>query len=673
MKVLRISHSAVVDAWRDRERELRRQGVTVRLLSAKVWNEFGVMVPLEPRDGEDVVGVRTFGQHPALFVYDPLALWRALGEDWDVLDMHEEPFALCTAEILVIRWLRGLLRGRPYRAPFVMYSAQNIYKRYPFPFGWFERRILRRAAGIYVCNVDAGRNARMKGLGGEVAFIPLGIDPRQFSPAVEGDDRASAGGPIRVGYAGRLESHKGVDVLLDAVAGDDRLHLDIAGNGPCRAALESRAADLNGRVRFLGALAGKDLPAFYRSVQVLAVPSLETPGWIEQFGRVALEAMACGTPVVASDSGALPDVVGTAGILVPPGDPEALRAALRRVGDNPELAERLRQQGYAFAATCTWEAVASRYRELYQRITERAGQNRISTRPVARPDHAAAEPPEVLLVAYGSPSMVREALIPLAGHLPITVVDNSSLAAIRDVTEQLGGRYVDAGTNRGFASGVNLGLRHRQAPGRDLLLLNPDAVVGVEGVRQLQAALHREPGIASVGPSQVDGDGRPSRVAWPFPHPGGTWAEAFGFGRLRRRDDFVIGSVLLINAVALRDVGDLDERFFLYAEETDWALRAARMGWRHRAVPTVTAVHVGAGTSSDPVRREVHFHASQERFYRKHFGRTGWQINRVGAMAGAAARGVLRRGESGAADRRRFRLYLRGPVQVENTVRTAGG
>src|SRR4051794_10565110 len=100
MKILRISHSAVVDAWRERERELRRKGMLLRLVSARSWDEAGRQVPLQARTGEDVVGIRTFGSHPALFVYDPVRLWRELGREVDVLDVHEEPYALATAEVL---------------------------------------------------------------------------------------------------------------------------------------------------------------------------------------------------------------------------------------------------------------------------------------------------------------------------------------------------------------------------------------------------------------------------------------------------------------------------------------------------------------------------------------------------------------------------------------------
>ncbi|MDF3046661.1 MAG: glycosyl transferase group 1, partial [Ornithinibacter sp.] len=176
MRALRVSHSAVVDAWRNRERAMRDVGVEVSLLSARAWDEGGITVPLQPRDGEDVLGVATIGRHPALFLYDPRPIWTALGRRWDVIDIHEEPFALATAEILLIRRLRR------QRAPYVLYSAQNIEKRYPVPFRWLERWSLRRAAGVSVCNRNAGRIVEAKGYPGAATLLPLGVDTAQFTP-----------------------------------------------------------------------------------------------------------------------------------------------------------------------------------------------------------------------------------------------------------------------------------------------------------------------------------------------------------------------------------------------------------------------------------------------------------------------------------------------------------
>ncbi|WP_454778571.1 glycosyltransferase [Georgenia muralis] len=656
MRVLRISHSAVTEAWRERERLLRARGVDVELLSASRWDVGGALVTLRPRPGEAVEGVATVGSHPALFIYDPRPLWRALGRGWDVLDIHEEPFALATAEILLLRSLRRV------RAPYVLYSAQNIDKRYPPPFRWFERWALRHASGVSVCNAEAGRIVVRKGFPGVADVIPLGVDTDQFAPSapdpvtasvVGGSTKGPAldGGPgVRVGYVGRLAPHKGVDVLLDAVVGDPRLALRVAGEGPDLESLRERAAAAGHRVELVGSLAADDLPDFYRSLDVLAVPSLDTRGWREQFGRVAVEAMACGTPVVASDSGALPDVVGEAGLLVPPGDAVALREALLRAGLDTDLARRMRAAGLRRAAGCDWAAVAERYLTMYRRVT--------------RQPPAVAPGVEVVVVAFGTPNLLRRALVPIAG-LPVTVVDNSSSSQVRAVCTDLGVRYLDPGRNGGFAAGVNVGLADRLQPGADVLLLNPDAEVAPDDVIRLQRALRAAPDLASVAPAQADDAGRRARVGWPFPTPGGTWLEALGLGRLRRGTDFVIGSVLLLRAEALAQVGLFDERFFLYAEETDWARRATRLGWRHTAVEDVVARHAGAATSQDEAARERHFHASQERYLRKHHGDVGWAVARAGQVLGASVRGLVLGGDRRAAARRRARLYRRGPVRVE--------
>jgi len=661
MRALRVSHSAVVDEWRGRERALTAAGVDIALLSARRWHAGGTEVSLEPRPGEQVAGVSTIGRRPALFLYDPRPIWRAFGERWDVIDLHEEPFALATAEILLLR----ALRRRARRTPVVLYTAQNIRKRYPVPFRWLERWALREASGISACNAAAARIVEDKGFAGRARVIPLGVDLQRFSPA---DAAAHAGrgatrsdayrdpgavATITVGFLGRLVPEKGLTVLLEAVAQDPRHHLRIGGSGPLRAQLEASVATagLSNRAEFLGPVDPDDVVSFYGALDVLAVPSLPTPTWTEQFGRVAVEAMACGVPVVSSDAGALPDVVGAAGIVVPAGDAAALAVALAEAGGH--RAAELRSSGFERAATCSWTAVGREYLDLYRSVVHEASAP------------ASEVGVEVIVVAYGSPTLLRRALEPLAPTLPVTVVDNSSMPEIAAICAEFGVHYLDSGRNDGFAAGVNVALADRRQPGADVLLLNPDAAIAADDVSVLQRALRARADLASVGPAQVDDDGRPARVDWWLPSPSGTWLEALGMARLRRDPSFVIGSVLLLRAEALDQVGGLDERFFLYAEEADWAHRAHRLGWRHAAVPEATAVHVGAGTGGDPRQREVHFHASQERYLRKHYGALGWQWARAGQWLGAMTRSVVLRGDRGRAARRRAALYRLGPVRVE--------
>ncbi len=277
---------------------------------------------------------------------------------------------------------------------------------------------------------------------------------------------------------------------------------------------------------------------------------------------------------------------------------------------------------------------------------------------------------DVVVVAFGAPDLLRACLERLGGAYPVTVVDNSSDAAVRGVARCHGAKYVDPGTNLGFAAGVNRGLAERERPSADVLLLNPDASITPEAVCHLARILHGSDDLACVAPVQVDAEGRAARVAWPFPTPVRAWVEALGLGGLGwpgrpgRAGGFLIGSVLLVRAAALEQVGGFDERFFLYAEEADWQQRARRLGWRVQLRPEVTATHVGAGTGGEPGRREIRFHASQELYVRTYHGEWGWRVFRAGVLVGAAVRAVVLRGARRRRALARFRLYRLGPGAV---------
>ncbi len=326
----------------------------------------------EPGGDDFVTVARTVGRHPNLFLFDPRPLWRLLAAgELDLVDLHEEPYSLATAEVAVLCWLRVRL-GRGAQVPLVVSSAQNVMKRFPLPFRWTERRVLERAAGAYACNRDAAAILRRKGFRGVLAEVPLGVDVERFRPA----HRVPPVGHLRVGYVGRLTLQKGVEHLLDAVAGDPRLELDVYGSGPEEDHLRTRcrALAIEDRVVFAGHVDAGQLPDVYRRFDVLAVPSLALAGLVEQFGRVVVEAQASGVPVVASAVGALPDVVGDGGLLVPPGDPEALRRALSSMLDEDGVWTDHRARGLVNAGRYSWEQVADRHLDLYRRVWEAVAQ-----------------------------------------------------------------------------------------------------------------------------------------------------------------------------------------------------------------------------------------------------------------------------------------------------------
>lgn len=273
-----------------------------------------------------------------------------------------------------------------------------------------------------------------------------------------------------------------------------------------------------------------------------------------------------------------------------------------------------------------------------------------------------------IVVAYHAVDNLDACVRSIAGAVDVTIVDNSSSPAVEAVAQRTGVDYLDAGRNRGFAAGVNRGLeRVRESGECDVLLVNPDARLTPAAIEALTSCLDRgfeTDRIAAIAPRLVDQHGNAERVSWPFPSPARAWLQAVGLGRLPSSRSFVIGAVLLLRWEAIEQVGPFDERYFLYAEEADWQRRALAHGWRSRMCPDATAIHLGAGSSADPLRREVLFHAGQETYIRKWFGTFGWIVYSLGTIFGAVSRALVLRGERRAEAVARAKLYARGPLRL---------
>jgi glycosyltransferase involved in cell wall biosynthesis len=150
-----------------------------------------------------------------------------------------------------------------------------------------------------------------------------------------------------IGFVGRLVEEKGGTMLLDTLAKLDGMwQLDVIGDGPEKTNLieQSKRLRIADRVSF-ATLPSTRMPGYYQGIDVLVVPSLTRPNWKEQFGRVIIEAMACGVPVIGSDSGAIPDVIGQDGLIFPEGDSEALLSHLRTVQRSRSMRQELGQRG----------------------------------------------------------------------------------------------------------------------------------------------------------------------------------------------------------------------------------------------------------------------------------------------------------------------------------------
>jgi glycosyltransferase involved in cell wall biosynthesis len=171
-----------------------------------------------------------------------------------------------------------------------------------------------------------------------------------------------------VGYLGRLVPQKGLLDLVEALPLlPAHIHARLIGDGIQKPQLLARATELGVADRLELVAWTNDVPAELRRLDALALPSHTTPSWKEQFGRVLIEAMSCGVPVVGSSSGEIPQVIGEGGLVYPEGDIAALAAALRRLADDPALHNELGRRGRARVLEhYTQAALARRYYDIYR-------------------------------------------------------------------------------------------------------------------------------------------------------------------------------------------------------------------------------------------------------------------------------------------------------------------
>jgi glycosyltransferase involved in cell wall biosynthesis len=341
MRVLMLSKACVVGAYQTKLEELARlPGMDLTVVGPPQRRARSGTLRLER---EHTQGYEMLVERIALNGSYHLHYYPGLGRTMrrirpDLVHIDEEPYNLATAHAL---WLARRVGARS-----LFFSWQNILRRYPLPFRSFERYVLRHADCGIVGNQESEQVWRTKGFPGPLVVVPqFGVDPELYAPGTEPLEQDRG---LTFGYVGRLVEEKGVDLLLDALAEiDGAWQALIVGGGPAVGPLQSQAQRLGvaSRVTFRGAVPSGQMPAVYRSIDVLVLPSRTRPNWKEQFGRALVEAMACGVPVVGSDSGEIPQVVGDAGLVFAEGQAPALRQQLERLRGDEKLRSELSRRG----------------------------------------------------------------------------------------------------------------------------------------------------------------------------------------------------------------------------------------------------------------------------------------------------------------------------------------
>src|SRR5882724_9697059 len=291
--------------------------------------------------------------------------------NFDIVHAWEEPYIYAGYQIA------RALHDSPAR--FVFRTAQNLVKRYPPPFSYFERRTLRRTqAWIAGGNLVFETRVRQGYPKDRGRILTLAVDLTAFHPLLE-DQRKQLlqelgiQGPV-IGFLGRLSADKGLDVLmraLELLPASEPWTLLLLGSGPYENKISAWASARGWKDRLrIKLVKHEDAPRHVALMDMLVAPSQTTSRWREQFGRMIVEAFASGVPVIGSDSGEIPFVIADAGRVVSERDPAAWASAIHELLQSLATRRALAQLGLERANQFSCSAVAARFGEFYRWVAE---------------------------------------------------------------------------------------------------------------------------------------------------------------------------------------------------------------------------------------------------------------------------------------------------------------
>jgi len=293
-------------------------------------------------------------------------------DEFDVVHAWEEPYIF--AGYQVFRSCRTIPARYCFR------TAQSLNKRYPPPFNWFEKSVLKSTngwiAGASLVHQQMLKRGYPEAIG---TILNLAVDTSKFLPSTEEEksvvrESLNLKGPV-IGFNGRLETEKGIEILLEALQRIKHRSWScfFMGSGSLEPAIRkwAKANDLEDRIA-IKLVPHSEVPKYQGVMDMMVAPSQTMPNWKEQFGRMLIEAFAAGVPVIASDSGEIPFVVGDAGIIVSEKDVKGYADAIERLLDEDSFRQELLENGLKLAHRYSVEQTAERYKSFYRELAGRS-------------------------------------------------------------------------------------------------------------------------------------------------------------------------------------------------------------------------------------------------------------------------------------------------------------
>jgi len=381
--MIAVSHAAILDINRRLFVELAQRGHRVLLAVPSHWNNDFGSCPLQPEPLAHPSDKRLLLRVCRLVMAGKTALQLYLPGSWPMLARWRPNIVFIDEEPWSFAALQWVLCAKLARASIIVYTKENRERSYPVPFSWIRHIVLRSAGHILAISDDAVRILSLDGYDMKSSIFPHAVDTAIFHKR-EDDERTSNDRPFRIGFVGRIAPEKGLDTLLRAIAllvAESKnastivTHIYGAGDEAYTAELrqlEQSLGILAGLIRWHGAVPHDRVPDAMRSLDALVIPTVAYQGYKEQFGRVVIEALACGVPVMTSDNGELPALARKTGggLVFPEGNASALADCLTVAMRERKALADMAQHGYDYVlGHYTYGMLATRLEEIMQRVT----------------------------------------------------------------------------------------------------------------------------------------------------------------------------------------------------------------------------------------------------------------------------------------------------------------
>lgn len=373
--ILSIGHSYVLDVNRATVREVAKDlDLNVEIVAPSFFH--GSLRKVSCEDEPNSSSLKVYrvncylSQKIHTFFYSPIELYKVFkSKKWDLIHIWEEPYIFSGWQLASF--------SNSFKIPYVFWTAQNIKKKYPPPFSYFEKQVLKSPKAWMACGqlvketlIDEKQYPEKN-----MTVMPLAVDTSLFHPMNETErDQVKSdiglNNDFLIGYLGRLNEDKGIPLileLLESIKNREGWNFIFWGVGE----LKSDVLDWVKRNNFekrikVGLLKHDEVPKMLPSLDLLLAPSQTMPNWKEQFGRMIVEAFASGIPVVGSDSGEIPYVIGDSGVVLSEKDVNQWITEVNSFLDEPQRKKFFIERGLKRAQEFSCQSVAKQYVDFYK-------------------------------------------------------------------------------------------------------------------------------------------------------------------------------------------------------------------------------------------------------------------------------------------------------------------